>query len=197
MGCSPPGSFVHGIPLARRLEGVAISLSRGPSQPRNQTRVPCIGRRILYHWTTREVQEWVGRCRNMRRVWCHSSDATCARLWTNIQLLCHFPFQGKKWGYRGRDGRTGEDFTRREKDYGFYLEDNGWRWLLVCFGKSLWFLGDKALVWWRKPGADSLHGRLLQSSRVETSWWPHRPVLGRTKWCGGQLGAVFPRAIGI
>ena len=31
MDCSPPGSFVHGIFLARMLEWVAISSSRGSS----------------------------------------------------------------------------------------------------------------------------------------------------------------------
>ena len=35
--CSPPGSSVHGILQARGLEWVAISFSRGSSQPRNQT----------------------------------------------------------------------------------------------------------------------------------------------------------------
>ena len=82
-------------------------------------------------------------------------------------------------------------FTSWEKECGFYLEDNGWRWRLVCFGKSLRFLVDKALWWWRKPGVDSLVGRWLQPSRAEAmSWWPCSPVLGRTKWCGGQSGAV-------
>ena len=33
--CSPPGSSVHGIHQARMLEWVAISFSRGSSQPRN------------------------------------------------------------------------------------------------------------------------------------------------------------------
>ena len=35
--CSLPGSSVHGIFQARVLEWVAISLSRGSSQPRDQT----------------------------------------------------------------------------------------------------------------------------------------------------------------
>ena len=35
--CSPPGSSVHGILQARILEWVAISFSRGSSQPRDQT----------------------------------------------------------------------------------------------------------------------------------------------------------------
>ena len=46
--CGPPGSSVHGILQARRLEWVAISSSRGSSQPRDRIRVSCIGRRILY-----------------------------------------------------------------------------------------------------------------------------------------------------
>ena len=47
MECSPPGSSVHGIFQARILEWVAIPLSRGSSQPRDQTQVSCI--QILYH----------------------------------------------------------------------------------------------------------------------------------------------------
>ena len=55
MGCSPPGSSVHRISLARILEWVAISFSRGSSRPRDQTCVSCIGRWILYCRITREV----------------------------------------------------------------------------------------------------------------------------------------------
>ena len=42
MDCSSPGSSVHGIFQASILEWVAISFSRGSSQPRDQTRVSCI-----------------------------------------------------------------------------------------------------------------------------------------------------------
>ena len=52
--CSPPDS-VHGTFLASTLQGVAISYSRGSSQPRDRTRVSCLlspvsctGRRVLY-----------------------------------------------------------------------------------------------------------------------------------------------------
>ena len=46
--CSPPGSSVHGILQARILEWVAISFSRGSSQPRDWTRVSCFaGRRFI------------------------------------------------------------------------------------------------------------------------------------------------------
>ena len=46
---SPLGSPVPGILQARTLEWVAISSSRGSSQPRDGTHVSCIGRRIPYH----------------------------------------------------------------------------------------------------------------------------------------------------
>ena len=42
MDCSLPGSSVHGILQARVLEWVAVSFSRGSSQPRDRTRVSCI-----------------------------------------------------------------------------------------------------------------------------------------------------------
>ena len=45
--CGPPGSSVHGILQARVLEWVAISFSRGSSQPRDQTRVSCIAGRFF------------------------------------------------------------------------------------------------------------------------------------------------------
>ena len=45
MDCSPPGSSVHGILQARILEWVAISFSRGSSQPRDRTQVSRIAGR--------------------------------------------------------------------------------------------------------------------------------------------------------
>ena len=55
---SLPGSSVHGIFQARLLEWVAIPSSRESSQPRDQAPVSCIsciGRCILYHFTTWEI----------------------------------------------------------------------------------------------------------------------------------------------
>ena len=58
--CSLPGYSVHGVFQVRTMEQVAISFSRGLSQPRDQAHVFCIGRRILYHWATREaLQTWM------------------------------------------------------------------------------------------------------------------------------------------
>ena len=55
MDCSPPGSSVHEIFQARILEWVAISFSRGSSQPRDWTRVSCTAGRFFTDWTTREA----------------------------------------------------------------------------------------------------------------------------------------------
>ena len=55
MNCSLPGSSVHGIFQARILEWVAISFSRGSSQPRVQTWVSCIAGRFFTFWATREA----------------------------------------------------------------------------------------------------------------------------------------------
>ena len=59
MGCSLPGFSVHGIFQAIVLEWIAISFSRGSSQPRAQTRVSCIVDRCFTIWATREVIEGV------------------------------------------------------------------------------------------------------------------------------------------
>ena len=48
MDCSPTGFSVDGVFQARILQWVAIFFSRGSSQPRDQTRVSCNGRWILY-----------------------------------------------------------------------------------------------------------------------------------------------------
>ena len=61
MDCSPPGSSVHGILQARRLEWVAMPSSRGSSQPRDRTQVSRIAGGFFTVWATRGAQEyWSG-----------------------------------------------------------------------------------------------------------------------------------------
>ena len=55
MDGSLPGSVIHGIFQARMLEWVAISFSRGSSQPRDRTQVSCIADRCFTVWATREA----------------------------------------------------------------------------------------------------------------------------------------------
>ena len=55
MYCSLPHSSIRGIFQARILEWVAISFSRGSSQPKDQTQVSCIVGRHFTIWATREA----------------------------------------------------------------------------------------------------------------------------------------------
>ena len=52
--CSPA---VYGISQAWVLK--CISFSGGFSQPRDQKHISCIGRQMLYHWSTREAHVYV------------------------------------------------------------------------------------------------------------------------------------------
>ena len=54
MDCCLLGSSIHNISQARILEWVAISFSRGSSQPRDRTQVSCIAGRCFTIWATRE-----------------------------------------------------------------------------------------------------------------------------------------------
>ena len=52
---SPPSSSVYGILQARILEWVAVSFSKGCSQPRDQSQVSCTAGRFFTVWATREA----------------------------------------------------------------------------------------------------------------------------------------------
>ena len=62
VGCSLPGSSVHGDSQERIPEWVAMPSSRGSSQPRDQTQVShIVGGFLTVVWATRETQEyWSG-----------------------------------------------------------------------------------------------------------------------------------------
>ena len=64
MDCSLPGSSVHGIFQAIVLEWIAISFSRGSSQPRDRTQVSRIVDRRFTIWATREVK-WTKEIANI------------------------------------------------------------------------------------------------------------------------------------
>ena len=61
-------SVEHGLQGAQAQQltytGLVAPWHVGTSQTRDRTHVPCIGRRILYHWTTRETQRnlFKGKC---------------------------------------------------------------------------------------------------------------------------------------
>ena len=87
MDCSLPGSSVHEIFQARVLEWVAISFSRGSSQPRDRTRVSRIAGRRFTVWATREAHVWCLTSLQTIRAFVLSTDANltsfrCSWHWT-------------------------------------------------------------------------------------------------------------------
>ena len=62
MGCSPPGSFTHGIFQARVVEWVAISFSRGSSDPGIEPGSPTLQRTrdqiANIHWIIKKSREF-------------------------------------------------------------------------------------------------------------------------------------------
>ena len=82
--CSPPGSPVHGIFQARILEWVAISFSRGTSQPRDWTRVSCIA--VL--WLVQHSQ---------RRWWKKQPDLATGKTMTQPKFLYYLESRVCTW----------------------------------------------------------------------------------------------------
>ena len=60
MDCSVPGSSIHGILQARILEWVAMPLSRGSSQPRDQTLISYVSSLAGRFFTTSATWEDIG-----------------------------------------------------------------------------------------------------------------------------------------
>ena len=83
---SLPGSSVHRISQVRILEWVAISVSRGSSQPRDWTHISCIGGQILYQWATWEAQMMkcvLSKMNVMLCSWDLSERRDLPRTWTH------------------------------------------------------------------------------------------------------------------
>ena len=82
MDCSLSGSSVHGIFLARMLEGVAMPSSRGSSRSRNWTPVSCVAGWFLTCWTLEEAPNIYSRCLQW---W--NPDANIQKTWTITLFL--------------------------------------------------------------------------------------------------------------
>ena len=96
---SPPGSSVHGILQARTLLWIAIPFFRGSSWPRDQTRLPCIGKWILKHWTTREALQ--PECESRLCLFLALSDLSLDVFICKMGMMI-LPLVGLLWGLNER-----------------------------------------------------------------------------------------------
>ena len=85
--CSLLGSSVHGISQARRLGWIAISFSRGSSQPRDRTCFPHIGKWILYCWATREALHFGIQSQKTLSIWEKLSISKRKEIFGNLLVV--------------------------------------------------------------------------------------------------------------
>ena len=133
--CILPGSSVHGILQAGILEWVAISFSRGSSQPRDQAHISCIAGRFFTIWATWKAHNTVHTIRNLNihwKDWCYSWSSTSLVTWCEETTHWKRPWCWERvtakegagkgwdgwmesltqctwiWANSGRQGRTGK-----------------------------------------------------------------------------------------
>ena len=128
---APAGSSVHGVSQARIPETVAISFSRGSSQPRDWTHVSCvfcIAGRFFTHWATWEAHIHTCVCiyiyitSMIREVRVHldfkfwEQMVLCLR---SLLLLCQLPREVRwvPWSTI-RNANCGFRISREKKDNG-------------------------------------------------------------------------------
>ena len=100
VGCSPPGSSVHGISQARILEWVAIFFSRGSSRPRDRpyiSYVSCIANRIF---TTalpgKSTRVW-WRTLIFQQLFAKGLLPWKTNAWAKYNIWKVKPYQGRLW----------------------------------------------------------------------------------------------------
>ena len=114
MDCSLPCSSVHGIFQASLLEWVAISFSRGSSEPRDWIWVSCIVVRCFTIWATREAHPWtslLGFSINLRdnytwTSWDEQNQSQIDYIIYSLQLKMeklHTVSKNKTWSHSGLD----------------------------------------------------------------------------------------------
>ena len=137
MDCSPPGSSVHGISQPGILEWVAISFFRGPSRPRDQTRVSCTGRRPVHHWATLEAlchvsQDIKGEDASFRSCWWRliNTKMTPNRQSSKLRTQCpegQIYSDGIQLWLQNQYGSNGETFYQKNWPALFrMMKDKGW-----------------------------------------------------------------------
>ena len=167
MDYSPPGSSVHGILQARILEWVAMPFSKGSSWPRSWTHVffvYCIGRRVLYHWATREV---------LQEIWKWDRNVSVLSPTREYRTDCvkgHRGIDFKKdiedWDFPGGTVNKNPPVNAIHPCQEMQVQSLGWKDLLEK-GMAI----HSSILAWRIPWTEE-PGRLqsMRSQRVRRNW---------------------------
>ena len=158
--CNPPGSSLHGIFQARILERVAISFSRGSSQPRDRTQDSCIGRRIFCHWATREALLALHWWREKSPL-----DSLMSEIKSSVWKWCMFLLpSGQNWSHAHTSKvRQGVEVGRLGRQCSCSLL--AWRW---CTETPWWALTHSVSDHWLNSHPLHKAGSTLTSTPVTT-----------------------------
>ena len=193
MDWSPPGSSVRGILQARWLEWVAIPFPRGSSRPRDQIRVSCISRQILYRLSHQgsphmyiqthyvDVQPKFFFCKTIPH----------RTVFSEVYMFCLFGVLIVKMLVKSTQlffqpcsvwqTPVAKYWTRRSLKVPFNSMLS-----ILKFSKAAYnHRGDHELTFWN-PRAGRGHGDLIEA----TSLFPGRPPLRSFKWANG-LSAIL------
>ena len=183
MDCSPPGSFVHGILQARRLEWVAISSSRGSSRPRDGTHISWVAEGFFSEPPGEALGIHTDECRQVK-----AGTGWYPKLSKPLPpCLCgkedHSRCNGGKVPFRGLS-RSPPTACSQGKWLGLQVSVFSWGWPLLshcCFlsreekGRNL---ADHSP--WR--GWREREGSLFQKERVPQWWAVSAVTLGFPFW---------------
>ena len=142
MGCSPPGSSVHGILQARILQWVVIPFSRGSSLSRNQTWVSSIAGRFFTVWATREAPTEAGPVTiSSRALWVSNGTIRRWFLGSGRQWLATV------WDLQVTFGKPGSAHTSTSSRQAYwdnlhYMDSNCCLWGYLHFSGFMWVRFD-------------------------------------------------------
>ena len=121
---SLPGTSIRGILQARILEWVAISFSRGSSQPRDRTRVSCNAGRHFTLWATKEAHPVLCNAKNVPS-WVQARSQQ-----QGSHLNPYFSPVSRTKSWEMTDFHSNQNFTNVAKEYlGYHRMDsslNNW-----------------------------------------------------------------------
>ena len=178
MGCSPPGSSVHGIFQARVLEWVANSFSRGSSPPRDQTRISHIAGGRLTIWATMkpsqvmtcQFQDWV--IKSVTSILLTHTLSFRVLALRKQTACCKLPYDGvymaQTWGWPLDNSQKGtEDFSPTALENQILPTI---MWILILPLLYLWMRQQTEMTPWQQPC-----GR--PGKQVGDHWGPFRSSL--------------------
>ena len=162
MNCSPPGSSIHGILQARRLEWVAISVSRGSSWPRDRNQVSWTAGRFfkqrqrntqnfrqggLFPYKVKSPAQTVRTLKKKKKIYLTALGLSCGMQDLSCGMWDLVPWPGIRLGPPALEARSFRHRTTREVPvWALYLSAKK-----CSRPKAQWVRASKDCLWGCPP----------------------------------------------